>query len=53
MAMENKKAYGFLFQIYTKTNKKELAIKPLLFVYSLNGSIFDPLFFNIYCIKKI
>ncbi|MFB8569036.1 hypothetical protein, partial [Enterococcus faecium] len=35
MAMESKKAYGFLFQISTKTNKKELAIKPLLFVYSL------------------
>lgn len=33
--MESKKAYGFLFQISTKTNKKELAIKPLLFVYSL------------------
>ncbi len=26
MAMESKKAYGFLFQISTKTNKKELAI---------------------------
>ncbi|MDQ8566441.1 hypothetical protein Q3F77_11935, partial [Enterococcus faecium] len=36
MAMESKKAYGFLFQISTKTNKKELAIKPLLFVYSLS-----------------
>ncbi|MFB8569210.1 hypothetical protein, partial [Enterococcus faecium] len=35
MAMESKKAYGFLFQISTKTNKKELVIKPLLFVYSL------------------
>ncbi|MDQ8565334.1 hypothetical protein Q3F77_05975, partial [Enterococcus faecium] len=32
MAMESKKAYGFLFQISTKTNKKELAIKPLLFI---------------------
>ncbi|MEQ6205449.1 hypothetical protein, partial [Enterococcus mundtii] len=37
MAMESKKAYGFLFQISTKTNKKELAIKPLLFVYSLKS----------------
>ncbi|MEJ4274046.1 hypothetical protein SJ900_14275, partial [Enterococcus faecium] len=26
----------FLFKISTKTNKKELAIKPLLFVYSLD-----------------
>ncbi|MFB8569763.1 hypothetical protein ACFC6H_11585, partial [Enterococcus faecium] len=39
MAMESKKAYGFLFQISTKTNKKELAIKPLLFVYSLKKPV--------------
>ncbi|MDQ8566338.1 hypothetical protein Q3F77_11405, partial [Enterococcus faecium] len=47
MAMESKKAYGFLFQISTKTNKKELAIKPLLFVYSLSHyQIFGSGFFG-------
>ncbi|MFB8569921.1 hypothetical protein ACFC6H_12435, partial [Enterococcus faecium] len=45
MAMESKKAYGFLFQISTKTNKKELAIKPLLFVYSLRTGHFCPVLF--------
>ncbi|MFB8569365.1 hypothetical protein, partial [Enterococcus faecium] len=44
MAMESKKAYGFLFQISTKTNKKELAIKPLLFVYSLKSWLKPALF---------
>lgn len=39
MAIENKKAYGFLFQICTKTNKKELAIKPAPFFYSLRGRL--------------
>ncbi|MFB8570083.1 hypothetical protein ACFC6H_13400, partial [Enterococcus faecium] len=48
MAMESKKAYGFLFQISTKTNKKELAIKPLLFVYSLMERIM-----YIYIIRSI
>ncbi|MET1855519.1 hypothetical protein ABXL83_15115, partial [Enterococcus faecium] len=45
MAMESKKAYGFLFKISTKTNKKELAIKPLLFVYSLEPSLYWEGFF--------
>ncbi|ELB36023.1 hypothetical protein OK7_05289, partial [Enterococcus faecium EnGen0024] len=45
MAMESKKAYGFLFKISTKTNKKELAIKPLLFVYSLRAAITAPFIF--------
>ncbi|WP_281536342.1 hypothetical protein, partial [Enterococcus faecium] len=45
MAMESKKAYGFLFQISTKTNKKELAIKPLLFVYSLRSIFIYASFF--------
>ncbi|AFO44759.1 hypothetical protein EFD32_1875 [Enterococcus faecalis D32] len=31
MAMENKKAHGFLFQIYTKTNKKEWLVFLLSF----------------------
>ncbi|MEO2648334.1 hypothetical protein ABHA06_05690, partial [Enterococcus faecium] len=33
-----------LFKISTKTNKKELAIKPLLFVYSLRGLFSSPLY---------
>ncbi|MDA9462058.1 hypothetical protein B835_1985 [Enterococcus mundtii 3F] len=32
--MENKKAYGFLFQIYTEANKNEWLSCPLIFVYS-------------------
>ncbi|MFB8569936.1 hypothetical protein, partial [Enterococcus faecium] len=51
MAMESKKAYGFLFQISTKTNKKELAIKPLLFVYSLKTGRMASLFFRFWEVK--
>ncbi|MEQ6207509.1 hypothetical protein, partial [Enterococcus mundtii] len=53
MAMESKKAYGFLFQISTKTNKKELAIKPLLFVYSLRIGDFPILFIMVKKLIKL